>query len=154
MEHITALLAEGRTAQSVAAELNVLEGTLRVDVCRPDNVRAYESPKEASPHVLAEQALGIRRSNPRERPGRRRQVDTRWLASKRDLATCAEQPGPLVNIDLGQILLRPRWEMNSKTAAGRAVNTAGGFGQGVWDLAFDPSQVHDIVAKQAAAVAR
>lgn len=31
----------------------------------------------------------------------------------------------------------------------RAINSAGGFGQWSWDVAFDPAQVHDIVAKHA-----
>ncbi len=33
----------------------------------------------------------------------------------------------------------------------RAINAAGGFGQWSWDVAFDPAQVHDIVARHAAA---
>lgn len=33
----------------------------------------------------------------------------------------------------------------------RAINSAGGFGQWSWDVAFDPAQVHDIVAKHASA---
>lgn len=31
----------------------------------------------------------------------------------------------------------------------RAINSAGGFGQWSWDEAFDPAQVHDIIAKHA-----
>ncbi|WP_196795294.1 hypothetical protein [Porphyrobacter sp. AAP82] len=33
----------------------------------------------------------------------------------------------------------------------RAINSVGGFGQWSWDVAFDPSEVHDIVSKHMAA---
>ena len=33
-----------------------------------------------------------------------------------------------------------------------AVNAAGGFGTWTWDVAFEPAQVHDIIAKHSAAV--
>lgn len=124
MAHISTMLAEGRTARSVAAELKVSEGTLRAYVRRPDNVHAYENAKKASAHALADQALDISdAATPENVQVARLQVDTRrWLASKLDPSTYAEQRGPLVTFNLGEIHLKLLKEMNERrTVEGRVV---------------------------------
>ena len=121
MENIAAMMAEGRTARSVAAELNVGEGTLRAFVRRPDNLGAYEAAQRASAHALAEQSLEIAdAATPERAQVARLQVDTRkWLASKLAPETFADQRGPLVNIDLGQIHLESLKSMNKRRKEGR-----------------------------------
>jgi hypothetical protein len=115
-ERITSMLAEGRTARSVAAELNVGEGTFRAFVRRPENLQAYEAAKRASAHALADQSLEIADSATPERAQvAKLQVDTRkWLASKLDPGTFSDQQGPLVNIDLGRIHLEALKNMNEQ----------------------------------------